>query len=132
MRAMMIPPSLPRPPLGRPNMRIRIAWLISCVSRFLDNFDELIERFPPTLMKSHLFVFLARFFVTVENERRVLCSISLGFKRNEHGKEECNAGHRLRRFAWPVAGREGIGPNELFVLDEFEVATNVHQLLSLR
>jgi hypothetical protein len=86
-------------------------------SRFLDNFDELIQRLPSTLMKSHIFVFLARFFVTVENERRVLCSISLGLKPNEHGKEECNAGHRLRRFAWPVAGREGIGPNELFVLD---------------
>ena len=99
---------------------------------FLDDRDELVERFSPTLVKSHRFVLLARFFVAVKNERRVPCSVSMRLKRNDRGKEERNTGRRLRRLAWPIAGRQRIGSNELFILDDFEVTTGVQQFLSLR
>jgi hypothetical protein len=98
----------------------------------LGNGNELIQCLSPTVVESHRLMLFAGIFIAVDNERGVFRPRAMRLKRDHGGKlkrAEVRHGRRLRR---PVTWFEGIGPDELFVLDDFKIATDVRKFLSVR
>jgi hypothetical protein len=59
---------------------------------FLDDGNELIESLSPTLVESHLLVFLAGLFISVDYEGSVLRPISVRLKRNDRREGNVSQG----------------------------------------
>src|SRR3984893_12983661 len=97
----------------------------SCLN-FPDVGDELIKRFSPSVVEAHILVSLAAFFVSVHGESGILRPASLRLQGDDRGKGE-RVGSLARRT---VAGGKGDRPHELLILDDFEIATDVREVLS--
>src|ERR1700730_1966532 len=99
--------------------------VLRCLN-FLDIGDELIERFSPSLVEAHILVSLAAFFVSMHRKSGIFCPASLRLERDDRRKGE-RVGSLARRA---IARGEGNRPNELLVFDDFEIATDVREVLS--
>src|ERR1700730_15342348 len=96
--------------------------------------DELVEGFAPTLLEAHLRVLFSTVFVGMDRDRCVFCAGAVRLEQDHRGKKK-----RAVRIFRPIGGLaraitllERAGPNELFVLDHFEIAALIRELLSLR
>src|SRR3984893_3629389 len=97
----------------------------SCLN-FPDVGDELIKRFSPSLVEAHILMSFTAFFVSVHRESGIFCPASLRLERDDRRKGGRVGG--LARRA--IARGEGNRPNELLVFDDFEIATDVREVLS--
>src|SRR5207248_119949 len=104
-----------------------------CGLHALDDGNELLERLSPTLLESHLLVFLATLLVPVHDEGGIPRPIAVRFQGEDRRERELlTFGSLGRRRGGPIARCEGIGPDELFVRDDLEETTDAGELLSLR
>src|ERR1700730_755156 len=97
----------------------------SCLN-FPDVGDELIKRFSPSVVEAHILMSFTAFFVSVHRESGIFCPASLRLERDDRRKGE-RVGSLARRT---VAGGKGDRPHELLILDDFEIAADVREVLS--
>src|SRR5690606_20727792 len=92
---------------------------------------ELVESRAPTFVKAHLLVLGSARLVAVGRDRRVLGSTTMGLEQ-DGGREDVRSAGGSGASCRPVSGQEGVGPHQLYDLDDLEVAADVGRLLPLR